>query len=90
MRVTTVVQSISNGAAGRPSRAIFPPWLMFSIISCSARAWPVISRPTSKPSRIPRRRCASRTRMVDTSSTTSAPQSSAMARRSGEMSVMVM
>ena len=90
MRVTTAVQSISNCREGRPSSAIFPPWFMFSIISCRARAWPVISRPTSKPSRMPSCRWASSTRVVETSRTTSAPQSSAIARRSGEMSVMVM
>ena len=55
MCVTTLAQSTSMGLDGRPSIATLPPWVRFSIISGSAVAWPLISSPTSKPSRMPRR-----------------------------------
>ena len=86
--VTTLPQSISMGALGKPSMAIFPPWFMLSIISGRAVGWPDISRPTSKPSSIPSSRWASLIRVAETSRARSTPMPRASSRRGADTSVM--
>ena len=90
MWVTTVCQSMAIFSAGRPSRAILPPWFMLATISWSALARPDISRPTSNPSARPSSRWASRMRVAETSIAASAPMLRASSRRSAETSVMAM
>ena len=68
--------------------AIFPPWHIFSSISRNASGEPDISRPTSKPSRIPRRFWTSRRRVVRESTVTGMPAFSASFRRCGFTSVI--
>ena len=53
MRNTTRVQSTGKGFDGMPSMAILPPMTRLSTICRKAEGTPLISSPTSKPSRKP-------------------------------------
>ena len=90
MCVTSLPQSMSNPVDGSPSMAMRPPWFMLSIIAGSADAAPLISKPMSKPSRMPSARCASRISWRETSTTSSAPIPRAISRRGALTSVPTM
>src|SRR5665647_2933336 len=73
MCVTTFAQSIAMGWLGRPSMATCAPWVRFSSISGRAPGCPLISRPMSKPSCMPRRCWAEAIRSFATLTATSTP-----------------
>ena len=50
MEKMTLARSIGTSLVGVPSRAMRPPWTMWSIIDVNAAGAPDISSPMSKPS----------------------------------------
>src|SRR5664280_394744 len=87
MWVTIFAQSTVMGWLGRPSTATRAPWLRLSIISGRAPADPLISRPMSKPSVMPRRSWADAIRSVETLVARSTPVFLASSSRASFTSV---
>src|SRR5664280_2767819 len=87
MWVTTLAQSTVMGWLGRRSTATRAPWLRLSIISGRAPADPLISRPMSKPSVMPRRSWADAIRSVETLVARSTPVFLASSSRASFTSV---
>ena len=81
MCVMTRPQSMGKGSFGSPSIATRPPWFMWASMSSTALGTPDISRPTSKPSFIPRVAIASPRSEVRALTTRSAPASLASSSR---------
>ena len=77
----TWFQSMAVSPGGMPSMEMLPPWFMVRSISRKAVALPDISKPTSKPSSMPKSRMASSSDSRDTLSALDAPIFAASASR---------
>ncbi|MOA40303.1 hypothetical protein D3C78_1621640 [compost metagenome] len=84
----TLFQSIDISDGGIPSIAIRPPWFMVSSIERNAGGAPDISRPTSKPSVMPRSAITSFRFSLDTSTARVTPILRASDRRYSLTSVI--